>query len=71
MTLDRIDPKMLNSFLMKNWMTHDALWYAEVVAKVGMTEASPMNLTYTVEPDLFRCLKFKGQECEVTIKFQF
>jgi len=167
MTLDRIDPQKLNSFLIKNWMTHDALWYGEVAGKLGMTEASPMNLrvcrklgqiefkrlmkmleatvpvdmqayqklseigkqvfvpefmsididypadnmqrfcvrecfahrgmektgllkdyecgiferiagwldamklTYTVEPDLFRCLKFKGQECEVTIKFQF
>jgi len=167
MTLDRIDPQKLNSFLIKNWMTHDALWYGEVAGKLGMTEASPINLrvcrklgqiefkrlmkmleatvpvdmqayqklfeigkqvfvpdfmaldidypaekvqrfcvrecfahrgmekagllkdyecgiferivgwldamklTYTVEPDLFRCLKFKGQECEVTIKFQF
>jgi hypothetical protein len=25
-------------------MTHDALWYAEVAAKFGMSEASPMNL---------------------------
>jgi len=165
--LDRIDPQKLNSFLIKNWMTHDALWYGEVAGKLGMPEASPINLrvcrklgqiefkrlmkmleatvpvdmqayqklfeigkqvfvpdfmaldidypaekvqrfcvrecfahrgmekagllkdyecgiferivgwldamklTYTVEPDLFRCLKFKGQECEVTIKFQF
>jgi hypothetical protein len=167
MTLDRIDPQKLNSFLIKNWMTHDALWYGEVAGKLGMTAASPMNLricrklgqiefkrlmqmvdatvpvdmqayqelfetgkqvfvpdfmaididypaenvqqfcirecfahrgmekaghlkdyecgiferivgwldamnlTYTVAPDLSRCLKFKGQECEVTIKFQF
>jgi len=167
MTLDRIDPQKLNSFLIKNWMTHDALWYGEVAGKWGMPEASPINLrvcrklgqiefkrlmkmleatvpgdmqtyqklfeigkqvfvpdfmaldidypaekvqrfcvrecfahrgmekagllkdyecgiferivgwldamklTYTVVPDLFRCLKFKGQECEVTIKFRF
>jgi hypothetical protein len=167
MTLDRIDPQKLNSFLIKNWMTHDALWYGEVAGKLGMPEASPMNLrvcrklgqiefkrlmkimgatvpadmqtyqelfeigtqvfvpefmaididypaenvqrfyvrecfahrgmekagylkdyecgiferivgwldamnlTYTVAPDLSRCLKFKGQACEVTIKFQF
>ena len=44
MTLDSIDPKKLNSFLIKNWMTHDALWYAEVAGKLGMPEASPMNL---------------------------
>ena len=44
MTLDRIDPQKLNSFLIKNWMTHDALWYGEVAGKLGMPEASPMNL---------------------------
>ena len=167
MTLDSIDPKKLNSFLIKNWMTHDALWYAEVAGKLGMPEASPMNLrvcrklgqiefkrfmklteaavpvdmqayqklfeigkqvfvpefmsldidypaenvqrfcvrecfahrgmektgllkdyecgiferivgwldamnlTYTLTPDLSRCLKFRGRECEVTIAFQF
>lgn len=30
--------------LLRNWLTHDALWYAEVAAKLGMAEASPMNL---------------------------
>jgi hypothetical protein len=167
MTLDRIDSKKIKSFLIKNWMTHDALWYGEVAGKLGMAAASPMNLRicrklgqiefkrlmkmldasvpatmqayqelfeigkqvlvpefmsldidypaenaqrfcvrecfaqrgmekagllkdyecgiferivgwldamklkYTVVPDLSRCLKFKGQACEVTIKFQF
>ena len=167
MTLDRIDPQKLNSFLIKNWMTHDALWYGEVAGKLGMAEASPMNLrvcrklgqiefkrlmkmlevsvpvtmqayqelfeigkqvfvpnfmsfdidypaanmqrfcvrecfahrgmekarllndyecgiferiagwldamnlTYTLTPDLSRCLKFRGRECEVYIEFQF
>ena len=167
MSLDRIDPAKLNSFLIKNWMTHDALWYAEVADQYGMAEASPMNLrvcrklgkielkrlmgmldasapsdmpgyknlfkigkkvfvpefmsfdidypaenvqrfcvrecfahrgmekagllkdyecgiferifgwldamklTYSASPDLSRCLKFKGRECEVNIKFQF
>ena len=30
-----------------------------------------MNLKYSATPDLSRCLKFKGQACEVTIEFQF
>lgn len=34
----------LRGFLLKNWMTHDALWYGEVAARFGMAEASPMNL---------------------------
>ena len=167
MTLGRIDPEKLYSYLIKNWMTHDALWYAEVAVKWGMAEASPMNLKvcrklgqiefkrlmkvleasvpddmqayrklfeigqqvfvpefmsldieypaenlqrfcvrecfahrgmektgllkdyecgiferifgwldgmnlkYSVTPDLSRCLKFKGQACEVTIEIQF
>ena len=34
----------LRDILLRNWMTHDALWYGEVAAKFGMAEASPMNL---------------------------
>ena len=167
MILDPIETKNLNRFLIKNWMTHDALWYGEVAGKLGMAEASPMNLRvcrklgriefkrlmqmleasvpdtmqayqalfetgrqvfvpdfmvididypadnlqrfcvrdcfayrgmekaglikdyecgiferivgwldamklkYAVNPDLSRCLKFKGRRCEVTIRFQF
>lgn len=157
----------LRSILIRNWMTHDALWYGEAAAKFGMAEASPMNLRvcrklgkiecgrvmkaveaasprnideyrdlfetvwrvfvpdfmefkveypgddtqvfhisecfahrgmekagtiadyecgiferiegwfdamgldYTRKPDLSRCLKFKGQECTITVKFSF
>ena len=34
----------LRDLLLRNWMTHDALWYAEVAAGFGMAVASPMNL---------------------------
>jgi len=34
----------LRKILLKNWMTHDSLWYNEVADKFGMAEASPMNL---------------------------
>jgi hypothetical protein len=157
----------VKALLIKNWMTHDALWYAEVALKLGMAEASPMNLrvcrklgkiefkrlmvgigasppgnqkeyqdlfeigrrlfvpefmsyeigypaqnvqrwrimdcfahrgmqqasllpeyecgiferifgwfdamrlSYDVEPDLSRCLKYKGAQCEVTVRFHF
>jgi len=30
-----------------------------------------MQLTYDVEPDLSRCLKYKGGQCEVTVRFHF
>jgi hypothetical protein len=39
-----LSPEQLRDMLIKNWMTHDALWYKEVAAKFGMREASPMNL---------------------------
>jgi hypothetical protein len=39
-----INRDQLRDILLRNWMTHDALWYGEVAAKFGMTEASPMNL---------------------------
>lgn len=39
-----IDRDQLRDILIRNWMTHDALWYGEVAAKFGMAEASPMNL---------------------------
>ena len=36
--------KGLRDILLRNWMTHDALWYEEVASRFGMAEASPMNL---------------------------
>ena len=39
-----INRDQLRDILLRNWMTHDALWYGEVAAKFGMAEASPMNL---------------------------
>ena len=34
----------IRALLLKNWMTHDALWYREAALKLGMAAASPMNL---------------------------
>jgi hypothetical protein len=39
-----INRGQLKDILLRNWLTHDALWYGEVAAKFGMAEASPMNL---------------------------
>jgi len=39
-----LNPKQVRDILIKNWMTHDALWYREVANRFGMAEASPMNL---------------------------
>jgi Family of unknown function (DUF6125) len=39
-----ISRDQLKDILLRNWLTHDALWYGEVAAKFGMAEASPMNL---------------------------
>ena len=44
MTLKTLDREELKGLLLKNWMTHDALWYGEVASKFGMGDASPMNL---------------------------
>jgi hypothetical protein len=39
-----INRDQLKDILLRNWLTHDALWYGEVAGKFGMAEASPMNL---------------------------
>jgi hypothetical protein len=39
-----LNKSQLRDLLLKNWMTHDALWYGEVALKWGMGAASPMNL---------------------------
>jgi hypothetical protein len=44
MAVCTINQDQLRNILIKNWMTHDALWYGEAAAKFGMAEASPMNL---------------------------
>jgi hypothetical protein len=45
---------------MKNWMTHDALWYTEVAHCFGMADASPMNLRV--------CRKLGQIECKRVMK---
>ena len=44
MVVGKLNKDQLRDILIKNWMTHDALWYGEVAAKFGMADASPMNL---------------------------
>ena len=44
MVVYTINQDQLRNILIKNWMTHDSLWYGEAAAKFGMAEASPMNL---------------------------
>ena len=44
MESQKISREQLRSLLIKNWMTHDGLWYGEVAAAYGMAEASPMNI---------------------------
>lgn len=44
MELKKLEGEELRDILIRNWMTHDALWYGEAAAKLGMSEASPMNL---------------------------
>ena len=42
--LIELEKSQLKDILIRNWMTHDALWYGEVAKKFGMAAASPMNL---------------------------
>jgi len=42
--LEPLKAEQIRALLIKNWMTHDALWYNEVADKFGMDVASPMNL---------------------------
>ena len=44
MISSKLNQTQFRDMLLKNWMTHDALWYGEVAAKFGMAVASPMNL---------------------------
>jgi hypothetical protein len=44
MPIKALDFKETKGLLIRNWMTHDALWYGEVARNFGMGAASPMNL---------------------------
>ena len=44
MSFRPLDETEQHEYILKNWMTHDALWYAEAAGALGMKEASPMNL---------------------------
>jgi hypothetical protein len=39
-----LTPQGIKDLLVRNWMTHDALWCNEVANQFGMVVASPMNL---------------------------
>ncbi|NIO04074.1 MAG: hypothetical protein GTN74_05510 [Proteobacteria bacterium] len=60
MTLKSLNREELRAILLRNWMTHDALWYGEVALKLGMAEASPMNLRV--------CRKLGTIECQRLMK---
>ncbi|NVM26198.1 MAG: hypothetical protein HWN70_09850 [Desulfobacterales bacterium] len=44
MPFKALNREELRDILIRNWMTHDSLWYGEVASRFGMGEASPMNL---------------------------
>jgi hypothetical protein len=44
MAINPIAFEQIKDLLLRNWMTHDALWYGEVAKNFGMGAASPMNL---------------------------
>lgn len=56
----QLNQKQIRDILMKNWMTHDALWYTEVAHNFGMADASPMNLRV--------CRKLGQVECKRLMK---
>jgi hypothetical protein len=56
----RVNQKQMRDILLKNWMTHDALWYTEVAHNFGMADASPMNLRV--------CRKLGQIECKRLMK---
>lgn len=55
MTLQIRNQEQLRDILIKNWMTHDALWYGEVAKRLGMKEASPLNLRVSRELGRVEC----------------
>lgn len=42
-TLDQVDRTALKELLVKNWMTHDAMWFMNAVGTVGIETANKMN----------------------------
>jgi len=54
-TLQTLNQEQIRDILLMNWMTHDALWYGEVAKRLGMAEASPMNLRVCRELGRIEC----------------
>ncbi|RIK11386.1 MAG: hypothetical protein DCC49_00300 [Acidobacteria bacterium] len=42
-TLEQVDRKALKELLVKNWMTHDAMWFMNAVGTMGIETANSMN----------------------------
>ncbi|MCC7078576.1 MAG: hypothetical protein IT198_15765 [Acidimicrobiia bacterium] len=41
--LDGVDKARLKDLLVKNWMTHDAMWFGTAVAELGIETANTLN----------------------------
>lgn len=42
-TLDTIDKETLRGLLLRNWMTHDAMWFLQAVQRLGIEQANALN----------------------------
>lgn len=42
-TLESIDKERLRGLLLRNWMTHDAMWFANAVQSLGIARANALN----------------------------
>jgi hypothetical protein len=42
-TIEQIGNDALKEHLLKNWMTHDAMWFFQVFQKYGVDEANLLN----------------------------
>lgn len=42
-TLDSIDKAQLRGLLLRNWMTHDAMWFMHAVKSLGIERANALN----------------------------
>jgi hypothetical protein len=68
--IDQLDKKEIREFFSKNWMTHDAMWFAGVMQEFGAEKANQINkgaVKAMAGIEIKRIMKLMGKQKDAVI----
>jgi hypothetical protein len=68
--MEKLDKREIREFFSKNWMTHDAMWFGNVMQELGAEKANEINknaVKAMAGVEIKRILKLMGKPKDVVI----